>query len=168
MERTCKKCGKTKIIEEFVKDKKSLYGYRHECKKCYAQLNLKRCRKWRDAHKEQAKQNNKIWRMNHPDKVAQYRRNREGKVGREYLKRVSKEYYHRSIKNKEYKEKLQLRSKKVSAEKRKEYNNKRMHSDAYVLQNISLSSRVPISVIREYPELIELKRIQLRLLTLIK
>lgn len=34
MERTCKKCGETKPIEEFTKDKKCKLGYRFICKRC--------------------------------------------------------------------------------------------------------------------------------------
>lgn len=34
MERTCKKCGETKPIEEFCKSKECLFGYSHQCQKC--------------------------------------------------------------------------------------------------------------------------------------
>lgn len=38
MERTCKKCGETKLIEEFIIDKKYKSGHGYRCKQCKNKL----------------------------------------------------------------------------------------------------------------------------------
>jgi hypothetical protein len=45
-EKTCKKCGKTKLLSEFYKNKTTSDGYQSECKLCHSL----QCADWRSAH----------------------------------------------------------------------------------------------------------------------
>ena len=37
----CRKCKKTKSLDNFIKDKSSFYGYKYCCKKCHTSIGLK-------------------------------------------------------------------------------------------------------------------------------
>ena len=50
-DRTCNKCGETKLISEFPKQKGCRGGYRSTCKACMA----KKTKQWREADPERAK-----------------------------------------------------------------------------------------------------------------
>jgi hypothetical protein len=77
--RTCKKCGKSKSIEDFPRHN---CGYRHSCKEC---SNLAR-HAWIEANpasKEKDKAAKKAWRKNNPDKakaaIAEWRKTNKHK-----------------------------------------------------------------------------------------
>lgn len=90
MERTCKKCGETKPIEEFSKSKKCNLGYTYMCTICYrkysnARRDLLKQKEYRELHKEEINQKArddykvhkekilrklKEWRDNNKDKIS--------------------------------------------------------------------------------------------------
>jgi len=55
VERTCKKCGKTKGLEDFTKNKKCNLGRTHICKKCSNEYNKTLARKCSHTKWEQYK-----------------------------------------------------------------------------------------------------------------
>jgi hypothetical protein len=61
MERTCKKCGETKPIEEFIKRKDRPIGYFAQCRKC----NNKRNKSRRDLDADKAREKERLWYKKH-------------------------------------------------------------------------------------------------------
>jgi hypothetical protein len=88
MERTCQKCGETKPIEEFDKNKNRSYGYTNTCKKCRTITQ----KKYRETHREKIKEDNKkypyrIWRAKNKDHCNEYaKKYRESHV--EQIKKI--------------------------------------------------------------------------------
>jgi 5-methylcytosine-specific restriction endonuclease McrA len=57
MMRTCRKCGETKPLEQFVKASRCYHGRSHQCKACSAAVAAR----WRDDHPERTAENNRKW-----------------------------------------------------------------------------------------------------------
>ena len=81
MEKTCSRCGKTKRLSEFHKEKRTKGGHRCYCKECvriynqtYYAANRERVRAavaaWKKANPEQVAAAGKAWREANPERVA--------------------------------------------------------------------------------------------------
>jgi hypothetical protein len=68
--RVCRKCGQEKPLEEFVKNKTSALGRKHICKQC----EQERYRKWRAANSEKRWEYNRKWHAANPEKRWEYNR----------------------------------------------------------------------------------------------
>jgi hypothetical protein len=185
MERTCKKCGETKPIEEFVKDKLKSNGYKNICKKCrnyktrlsyrlnpekskirtlnYRKNNreryLARARKYNFDHREENSIKNKIRRdkvkKENPEKIIQKRHIDYIKT-REISLRQSKIYAL------SHPEMYRLASKKYHNKVKEEL------GDEYVIAIFKPASGLRITTIKNNPELIEKWRQQIKIKRLLK
>lgn len=226
MERTCKKCGDTKPIEEFVKFKDT---YRNTCKKCaneYAKtihpiLTKEKQRLYRESHKIQIKKSRKNWYENNKEyeneTSKEYCKNHRIRINElaklRYPKYAYTEKY--KIKNREYQAKYLAKNKEIINQKKRQwrkenpekekmfyykYFNRRSKYrkayykdnldkikkyresdivkekealqvkelyDVYVISTIKRLINMTSKEIRKCPELIELKRAQLKLNRLI-
>ena len=66
MEKTCSRCGKTKPLSEFHKNKNAKDGYNYICKECACA----RARNWRAANRQRAAAGNRAWREANPERHA--------------------------------------------------------------------------------------------------
>lgn len=57
MTRTCSKCGQTKPVEEFSKNKAKKSGYNCQCKECYKEYYQRNKRRYLDQQKEYYQKN---------------------------------------------------------------------------------------------------------------
>ena len=149
MERTCKKCGETKPIEEFAKVKQNKYGYSYCCKKCTSNYTCE-YQKTNSNYKEYQKK----YRKAHKDYFIEYSKEYQ-KNNIKHLKEYNKEHYKNNIKHyKEYSKKYWR-------------NDIDTISDRYIcilFFHIGLSSQT----IKQYPGLIELHRVNLKIKRFIK
>jgi hypothetical protein len=155
MERTCKKCGETKPIEEFYKNKKSKFGYLHICKLCSHIHAVE----YHITYKERINNNRKEWYKNNKEHSKKYcREYREN--NKEHCKEHDREYRENN------KEHLNELSKKYIRGYRK--NNIIPISDKYIIEQLRVRFGISRQVSRQYPELIENYRQQIKLKRLIK
>lgn len=169
MERTCKKCGETKQIEEFRNDKRNESGYGYICKNCVKikdNLRIDRIResarkcgckyrqtgkarlnwiKWAKDHPEILKQKNKEYYHKYSEKLKEKRI-----LGKYIWKSRSKEYQliYR-IKNKQ---KINLSSNKYMVKSINEIN------DSYAYSLLKYKGYSKMQII-EYPKLLECQRL---------
>lgn len=156
MERTCKKCGETKPIEEFIKYKRAAdgLGYSNLCKLCnrnrYLQnieRELQTCKKYRQSHRDKIREKNYKYKKEH----------------KEWYKLICEKY------RSENKTQINLSQCKYRSQhpERIAYSNKKRVEE---LTDYYISSfyRMKVTELRQHPELIELKRAQLQLLRLTK
>lgn len=66
MEKACTKCGETKPLGEFCKDKKTKDGHRHVCREC----GCAQSREWHAANRDQANANSRAWHAANKEWVA--------------------------------------------------------------------------------------------------
>lgn len=145
----CKICGKTKPKEEFSKDKNYKYGITKRCKKC-------------DCLKT------KKWRKNNPEKNGAIRK-RYGENNREKIKEYQREYYvNNAEKRKGYSNKYYRNNSEKCKENNKKYRQNNTEKckgyrinlvDHYIIGLLTVNTNINKDVIRQYPELIELKRL---------
>lgn len=136
MERTCKKCGETKSIDEFKRSTHCKLGYSYQCKKCRSKYDKSRIinnvkklesqKKYRNSQKGRKK-----W--------AEYYENNKSDI-LTYHKNINKQNHH-----------------KLTRERRK------ILTDGYLVSKIRQNTGINTDFIYKYPELIEAKRIQLQL-----
>jgi len=182
MERTCKKCGETKPIEEFDKIHGKYYNKCLICKKQYDKeyhLNHKLIpeyrkkrllisKEWNDKNKERRKQIDKKSksRPEYKRRAAELTRIRyyEGKDV------VSRERYAKSEKGLISSRKAKRKWAKLNPDKRKEKDRRQIKNlnDCYVLNKLRRQTETETQLLRQYPELVEVKREQLRLYRLTK
>lgn len=193
MERTCKKCGETKPIEEFAKNKECRFGRSYVCKCCRNKMsNISRSKDpeyhtkvkiWSKKHytendKKRLSEYQKIYRQTNKEKISarrrKYRLNNIDKIRERerYLARNRPKTEHRRLLHRdaarEYRknhlELIKLRSKNCDYKERKlMYNSYMLH----ILTNI-VGVNLSKNELKQYPELIELKRAQLKLKRLTK
>lgn len=129
MTKVCTKCGESKSVDDFNKDKSTKDNLQSKCKLCQ--------KKYRLANKDKLMEIQRNWRKNNPDKVKKYYDN---------SKDYQKEYYEinkekKSIQNKNYyeqnKNELQVKQKvynEVNKNKRNERErNRRANDPLYAL-----------------------------------
>ena len=139
--RVCRKCGQEKPLSEFAKDKKCALGHGHTCKQCKAE----RDRKWAAANPEKIREYNRKWRAANPEKV------REG---------VRKYRAANHEKVREWVRKYRAANPEKEREKIRKYREKL--TDGYLIYLLK-KHNLPI-----IPEIIDYKRIQLKLYREIK
>lgn len=177
MLRTCKKCGETKEIEEFVKNKESKDGYRHDCKMCikkyrdeYYALNkidiINKTNAYRKQHLSESNKYTKKYRISNKAKIAiiqktwnENNKDHKKQLNREWaaknkIKRCESTKKH----NLKYPEQLKKRNKKYQIEL----------PNSIIMAMLKHSDNISYETIKNYPELIELKRTQIQLLRLTK
>jgi hypothetical protein len=172
MERTCKKCGETKPIEEFYLQPGNKNGYNSECKSCkkiykadYYRKNIKliksKHRIYSQSHKQEKIDYRREWLKNNPEKAKlmskkSHERNRENILA--YLR-----IYQKTHKNKlNEKSKLWARN-HPNKEKIKHQRYVKSLCDGYIIEQLFRNTGLLKSKIKEHPELIEVKRIQIKL-----
>lgn len=64
-EKTCTKCGETKPLAEFNKDRTMKDGLHSHCKECAREKE----RKWREANPERHRENSRKWREANPERA---------------------------------------------------------------------------------------------------
>jgi hypothetical protein len=139
--RVCRKCGQEKPLEEFAKNKECVLGHSHICKQCKAEQSRKR----HAANPEKYREQFRKYRAANPEKCReQFRKYRAANP-----------------------EKYRERSRKYRAanpEKYREYNRKYREelSDGYLIGQLK-HCNLPVT-----PEIIDYKRIQLKLYREIK
>jgi hypothetical protein len=166
MERTCKKCGETKPIEEFVEDKKCILGHLHICKKC------------RHVHRKQSAKivtficidcgqsfplhtNRRLrclpCKTNYLKKYKEnYRKNHKHEI---YIKQKSLFENYRDVHYRNCKKYRERNRDIILQKKRTRVQN---ITDQYVIDLISGSLHIPTTTIRQHPELIESYRLQIK------
>jgi hypothetical protein len=189
MERTCKKCGETKPIEEF---RKRQQWFSNQCKKCdyidrkkWAELNKDNSRKkrkeWCERNKDYTKKYNKIHKERNKEKLSiqqkkWYEENRDiilqkakiyGERNKERRTKNKKEW---DSKNKEKRKKdrrmwSEINKDKVIEQQRIERDELK---DIYVIRGIHSFTGMKFKIIRQHPELIESWRQQIKVKRLLK
>ena len=192
MERTCKKCGETKPIEEFEKSKGCNYGYSHRCKKCCAKIKREKenldIEKRRQKGRRQYNNNRdhylmikKEWRKKNPNKVSFIRRKNYLKHKNERCN-YSKIYYQlhpETCKERHANYRINNRIKilKKSRGKYKINQIEILHkikedvknlTDNYIEGVMRLTTKLNLKTIRQHPELIENYRQQIKIKRLLK
>lgn len=191
MEHTCKKCGETKPIEEFYKDRNNKDGYSYHCKICRSKAD----KEYRELNKAKLQNRSKVYyKKNRKNIIAKskknYRLNKEDHnkkgrlryyLNRDHHLRKCKEYResHKieySIQNRIYRElhkeecinrgilyrqknQIKIKNKKIEENV---FNRKNL-TDRYVMSGLRQLTGTSLNILRRYPELIEAKRIQLKL-----
>lgn len=147
MERTCKKCGETKPIEEFPKSKSTAGGHEFTCKRCSnKQKNKNLMAKYRSdqTFKEHRKELAKNYKRDHPDRES-------------YLSKKRIYYYcnqiHENDRSKSYrkKHKEQYGVYKLN----NEIKSRAKLTGRYIVRIIRQNFNLPSESIRSQPELIE-------------
>jgi len=69
--KTCNKCGNTKPIDQFSKDRTKVDGLRTQCKECKKQVDLAYQSERRDVYSKNAQR----WRRDNADRHREYMRN---------------------------------------------------------------------------------------------
>lgn len=148
MERTCKKCGETKLIEEFVGNKICKEGYEHVCKKC---AKLKRT-----TNKETNTIYHKKWLLTHKGNTYTNRKKEYDKEYHKLNKIRLNNYTKEFVKNNYYKDGVNV----YSAEYRK--NNRDLIrknitelGNSYIALLIVRSLDIDRETLKQHPELIE-------------
>lgn len=192
MMRICKKCGDEKPLDEFRKHKDYKDGITNTCKKCHNEKN-----KSYPIDKERKAEKNKAWRLKNPDKVKKihnkssqkrwdtgkvqaYRSANKGRFldyKREWREKHRDEENNRTRKWREDNPdayKLSMRKTRVkradaNREMHKSYSERERNKigDRYVISLIKKKQKISACLIRDYPELIEAKRLQIKLKRLI-
>jgi hypothetical protein len=163
MERTCKKCGETKPIEEFYKDRGS---YRSACKMCYKDLN----RSYLQANRNKVCDHQKKYYQENKEKYKAYVKENE-----EYILKQRKMRYERDgqimrakhrgwLKNnkehvKEYSKLYYAQNKDIQSEKKKMF--AKELTDGYIIGAIQHAIGYNSQTIRQNPKLIKLYRQQI-------
>lgn len=152
----CTKCGEVKSLSEFSKDKSKRSGCQSACKCCvsiYIKANKDKIKAkdkaYYEANKEKINANVKAYKDANKDKIKAYM-NVYIKKNKDKTKTKHKKYY------KANRDKIKERQKKIY-----NYNSDNL-SDGYI------SHRLAIPISSCPPELIELKRAQLKLIRAIK
>jgi len=153
MERTCKKCGETKPIEEFAKGVNI-----NSCKLCY-HIYLK---KYRDLHREKILQSQRKYDQLHRDERSAKSR-KYWKENKEMCK--SKENKYRL----NHKAQIRIRHRKYRLQHKENIiNTRNKHKENMTDSYISMCLKLKVPELKQHPELIELKRIQLKIFRLTK
>jgi len=197
MERTCKKCGETKSIEEFAKHKrKLLYDYMWTCKNCFKEYCANYYKLTKPHHQEYSK---KYLELNR-DKIRDYK-DKWRKLNSLRLSLKAKKYYQDNKQLiKERSKKWNDENKEIKTETYKKYyiknkdniksvaanyrqlnkkliidNQKKYHDrctkellDPYIIYRIVKLCGLSAKIVIKYPELIETYRSNLKLKRLIK
>jgi len=194
MERTCKKCGETKLVEEFPKDRNR---YRLICRKCYNEENRnkhklnpekkrERDNRYKSKNVEKLREYFKEYRSKNAEKLRERRREYRGSDKyREYriknadiilLKRKEK-VKEKAIKARIYRlqnpEKIRAQELKRRYKRRDEIHIANLETvknlpDRYVINCIRNRIKISPATLRNYPELIEEWRQQIKVKRLLK
>lgn len=194
MERTCKKCGRIKPIEQFIKNDKCRYGFRHICIECDKERSKEYYKQIcdKEEYKKRVSEYSKIYRQtkrykeisksgrdkyHKTEKYKEYRkigRYKEyqkqydkGEKRKKYKYEYNKKYYKSDkgieIKNKWRKTENGIRHKLASYKRYVEN-----CGNGYLVNMIKKSTGLNTSLIKQYPELIDLYRVNLKLKRLTK
>lgn len=144
MERTCKKCGETKPIEEFKKDKSVKSGHGLTCKICY-------------------NNENRLYKLYHIDEVRRKAREyakRHRFENLELMKQRRRQFYinHKEEELKAGNEWKNNHRKEIAAKLKQNISEL---SDGYIVAAINHSYGLKASTVRQHPELIKLYRYQI-------
>ena len=131
MNRICKKCGETKDITLFVKDKRCLHGYTYTCNSC----NLEKIRskknndenyrkhlnnlvkQSKDRNKEKVREYNKAYKLANKDQIKTYNRNHYLKNRTEIIEQQKLKYKRKKEKQIEFNLILEIELKKIQSDK---------------------------------------------------
>ena len=135
--RVCKKCGDEKPIEEFAKNNKKRLRI-HTCKQCRRLYD----EKYRELNKAEIAERKKKYRNKN----------------KEYINATERYYYEKN------KERIKYRNERRGEHLRK-YKKIRVEEthDNYVAYLLYKQSGAPVNIIRQHPELIKVKSIQIKL-----
>ena len=154
--RVCRKCGQEKPLSEFAKDKKCALGHGHTCKQCKAE----RDRKWAAANPEKIREYNRKWRAANPEKVREGVRKYRAANPEKVREGVRKYRAANHEKVREWVRKYRAANPEKEREKIRKYREKL--TDGYLIYLLK-KHNLPI-----IPEIIDYKRIQLKLYREIK
>lgn len=162
MERTCKKCGETKPIDKFVKSKGCSEGYCFTCRLCYNSHARQ------IVNKETRAEKNKQYKVSHKEYFKQY--------GIQYYKLHKIKFYHQRrkwIENNREKYKEMCNKSSISLKhklQKRKCSKKAIDSllDSYIIERLHDIIKIDFKVIKQYPELIENYRQQMRVKRLLK
>ena len=141
----CTKCGEVKSLSAFSKDKSRKSGYHYTCKCCEKDYIKVYCKAYSYVNKEKIKNRLKVYYEANKDEIKSIQKTYK-KVNKDKIKDYKKNYYEAN------KDKLNAHA----MDKVKQL------SDGYIAKKL----RIPLSDCP--PELIELKRAQLKLIRAIK
>lgn len=192
MERTCKKCGETKPIEEFEKCKGCDYGYSHRCKKCVNKIKGERGKLDIEKRRQNGRRlysNNRDaylatkykWRRKNPDKASAIRRKNYLKHKNErcnYAK-IYRQLHYESIK--EWEANYQINNREIILQRNRiqhkrnrikisdtNKENAKNLTDNYVESIIRRTTKLNLKTIRQNPKFIENYRQQIKVKRLLK
>jgi len=172
MERTCKKCGETKPIEEFGKEKRNISGYGCRCKSCDVLRSLEYYYKnhYYDKHKDRIFEYHRKYYENNKEKVNGYSK-KYYQNNIKYIKKRTKEYREN---NKEYYKEIGEKWRENNKEHISDYNkryrqNKRSTiPDVYIRILLNRQYGLHAKILKQHPELIENYRQQIKIKRLLK
>lgn len=169
--RVCKKCGKEKPIEEFVRNKGVIGGFEYRCRQCA----YKNSREWAARHKDRQKEYYKEHYKKACDKDDEYNKKQYLKYKEKYKEHRERrrEYYNDHSKkwrnqNREYFQRYYEQNRNAILAHSKE-NHKRLcekMTDKYIARLLHRQTNIPIDCIIQHADLIKLKREQLNILRL--
>lgn len=183
MERVCNKCGEIKLIEEFTKNFRRAYGYTNTCKICHNKILVEynktdkrktQRKEYRRANIGKLKEVHKKYYYENSEKIKAKTRKWENE-NKDRVTARHKEYIishaeELSVKHKLYRIKNAdiIKGKKTIYYQTEHYKNVKKRQlqrlpTHYVISVLSDITGVDKDVIRQYPELIEAKRIQMKL-----
>lgn len=139
--RVCRKCGQEKPLSEFARDKSCALGYRHTCKQCHRE----QCRKYYAANAEKVREQRRKYSAANPEKVRKWKRKWYAANAKKELER-------------------QRKWRAVNPEKVRE----RQRKWCEILSNWYLRNQLKQRNLPITPEMIDYKRIQLKLYREIK
>lgn len=168
--KVCSHCGIKKDISEF-------YKYKCQCKNCHKAGT----KDWSRTHKERKNELCREWRKNNPEKCKAYRKlananmkinGTEDKVKRR--KRLDRYRKKNPVKFKEYAKNSAIRNREKLLERSRFYTSKNKDkisarnkaqaeklTDSYVIGMVKKRTYLTREIIKQYPLLIKLKRIQI-------
>jgi len=142
MKKTCKKCNKLKLIDEFVENKRCVDGYEHRCKECRTEYRKRYKRQYREKNKNDVLAKDKIYRQKNKEKITEQARKYRA-INKEKMKEYARKYYSESPRNRE---KINLCHKR----------NRVKLPDYYIKELIARSYGINFKSIT--PKMIEIKR----------
>jgi len=179
----CVNCNEEKEIKLFTPDKRSPLGVRNTCKKCTKILRGKYQKEYYQLNKEKKKEAARLWKLNNEDKVVEYKKE-YAKL--EYVKqknrdRSNKSYHDNDGKRKQYlktwyyqnvdtvrKSKRDWFRKNIGIEMSKKREEIHGLSDSYLKDRIRIQYGINAESLKYNPEIIELKRFELKVKRYIK
>ena len=175
MERTCKKCGETKPIEDFPKDTTNKYskGHKYTCKSC-CHISSKKWRvdnakEYRELNKARINEYFRNYYQNNKNKLKEIHKVSSSKHRNKYPNKIKERNKTQYLKNQKYNKirAIKYQQEHIEQHKINGHNLIIKLPDSYVISKLE---RMGLNkhIIEQYPDLIDLKRVQIKILRLTK